>query len=55
MEDAALAVVRAFERFTAAPNPIMAAYELAALNDAMSDLKSWMPNYNPKTGEVEDG
>jgi hypothetical protein len=51
--DAALDAHHAWNSFVEARDPITAAYALTTLNDAMSDLATWLPGYNPETGRIE--
>jgi hypothetical protein len=47
--DAGLAADAAWDRFTNAKDPISAAQAATAMNDAMSDLASWLPRRHRRT------
>jgi hypothetical protein len=42
----------AWNRFENATNPVIQADALLHLASAMSDVATWLPGYDPNTGEV---
>ncbi len=49
---AGLAADAAWDRFATARDPLSQASAISALQDAMSDLASWLPGYDPELGRV---
>lgn len=53
--DAALNVVYQFDAWTEARDPVISANRLIELNNAVTDLKSWLPGYEYETGTMPWG
>lgn len=51
-QGAGLAVWNAWEEFCAAANPLQAAGPIRSLNDAISDLATFLPGYDYNTGTI---
>jgi hypothetical protein len=52
--DSGLDVVHYFEMYTYATTPLEQAQYLTELHNSMSDLKTYLPGYDEKTGMVVD-
>lgn len=50
--DAALEVVYLWEQFTHAREPLAQAERLVSLSNAVHDLKTWLPGFDPETGTM---
>jgi hypothetical protein len=50
--DAALAVYWAWDDFERATNPVLQARAVTRLDDAVSDLASWLPGYDDHLGRI---
>lgn len=51
--DAVMSAYLAYKRWSTATTMLSQASNLIALANAMSDVASWLPGFNPETGEVE--
>lgn len=52
--DAALSAWHAWDRFSTARTPIEQADAIGDLADAMSNLATWLPGYDDRTGRISD-
>lgn len=52
--DAGLRAWRCWQAFAASSTPLGQAHDLRDLQDAMSDLASWLPQYDARIGDIPD-
>lgn len=54
MNEVAKEVVFAWDHYAESNTPVQQAYALQRLNNAIFDLKTWIPGFNSETGEIDE-